>query len=560
MMVTSEYTGAKGWVPGEGLMKKSLFLLCFSVWARLAPAQVPFQEHVSVSAVSTVIRWGDRTAAGSPRPEQLEVLFNGREVLVLAVEPILPQVPTSVGLPPTVTSKPLPPTTTLPAQERRGVLVLLVRDLCSPRNRDAAVTKLRAYTEELTRVGPVLVAVSPSSGEGAKLCEDSQCLQKELEALSKVSVANWQVKLREEAQSFGSAGLNAELVSVLSGAEEIARVRGALKALRHSLMRYAAEKRLVFLVWDGFDLNLQGRFGPPGQFNRSSGSDQIKTESLAPVGLSDGSYRGELQELAAVMANVGVPVVSLNPGYMAAYSPAWSAQFRRPAVSPEVFGRGSVVADELLVVAAHEPMEYLAEETGGTVIPPRESLAEGLKRLANTFLLWFQVPMAPDGKTYDLEVRVKEPGVKLWAPKRVTLGSSGGQAIARAREAVARGYLAEGELAPEVSLEVQKLEGKSRVGRLEVRTDLGAVREVLEKTTRARLRVTVGVHMKRGEPFVHQEEFEQVVGEQSAGTVWTYEAPIKLPKEAERLAVVIEELQTGAWGAAVVDLLGQGKP
>lgn len=103
---------------------------------------------------------------------------------------------------------------------------------------------------------------------------------------------------------------------------------------------------------------------------RSPGIDQAKTERLAAVGFSDANFLGEVQELAAVVANVSSPVVSLNPGYTAAYSPVWSAQFRRLAVSPKVFGRGSVVADELLVVAAHELTEYLAEETRGTVISP----------------------------------------------------------------------------------------------------------------------------------------------------------------------------------------------
>jgi len=544
----------------EVRMKRAWWVLVLSLLTVPVLSQEPFHEQVAVTAVSTVIRWENRTAGGPPRPEQLEVLFKGQAVPVLAVEPILPQLPTPVGVSSEPASAPVPPTTALPAQERRGVLVLLVRDLCSPRNRDASVAKLRAYAEELTRVGPVLVAVSPGSDEGAKLCEDSECLRKELNDLSRIFVVNWQIKLRKEAQSFSSVGFDSQLVSMLSGGEEIARVRGALKALRTSLLQYSGGKRLVLLVWDGFDLNLQGPYGSLGQSKQSSGRDQTKTEGPTSVGLLDANFLAEVRELAAITANLGVPVVSLNPGYLEAYSPVWSAQFRRPAVSPEVFGRGSVAMGELLVVAAHEPMQYLADETGGAVIPPRETLGEGLKRLENTYLLWFQVPMAPDGRTYDLEVRVKELGLKVWAPKRVTLGSPGGQAVARAREAVTRGSLAEGELAPKVSLEVQKVEGKSRLGRLEVRTDLGAVRHVLEKVSRARLRVTVAVHLGKGEPFVHQEEFEQAVGEESEGTVWTYEAPIKLPKEAERLAVVIEELQTGTWGAAVVDLGAEGAP
>ncbi|BCW94441.1 MAG: hypothetical protein KatS3mg007_2335 [Thermoanaerobaculum sp.] len=94
---------------------------------------------------------------------------------------------------------------------------------------------------------------------------------------------------------------------------------------------------------------------------------------------------------------------------------------------------------------------------------------------------------------------------------------------------------------------------------LVVSSDLKKVISEEKALATLKLRVTVAVHLRKGEPFVHQEEFEQAVGEESEGTVWTYEAPIKLPKEAERLAVVIEELQTGTWGAAVLDLKGANR-
>jgi hypothetical protein len=140
----------------EVRMKRAWWVLVLSLLTVPVLSQEPFHEQVAVTAVSTVIRWENRTAGGPPRPEQLEVLFKGQAVPVLAVEPILPQLPTPVGVSSEPASAPVPPTTALPAQERRGVLVLLVRDLCSPRNRDASVAKLRAYAEELTSVGAPL--------------------------------------------------------------------------------------------------------------------------------------------------------------------------------------------------------------------------------------------------------------------------------------------------------------------------------------------------------------------------------------------------------------------
>ena len=74
----------------------------------------------------------------------------------------------------------------------------------------------------------------------------------------------------------------------------------------------------------------------------------------------------------------------------------------------------------------------------------------------------------------------------------------------------------------------------------------------LEKVGPGRIRVTLALQAKGAKPFIYHDEMD--ISRDDTGTTWLYNAPFEWPPEAERVAVTVEELKTGARGTAVAEL------
>ena len=89
-------------------------------------------------------------------------------------------------------------------------------------------------------------------------------------------------------------------------------------------------------------------------------------------------------------------------------------------------------------------------------------------------------------------------------------------------------------------------DGELRHGTLQARVDLSH-EELLAGPTG--LRVTFAVELPGQAPF---ERSDVVEDQQLAGLeAWTYTVPVALPPQAGKVAVLVEELTTGAWGGAL---------
>ncbi len=89
-------------------------------------------------------------------------------------------------------------------------------------------------------------------------------------------------------------------------------------------------------------------------------------------------------------------------------------------------------------------------------------------------------------------------------------------------------------------------------GELSVSADLAAIAPALEKLGAGRVRVTIAVETPDSPPFVSHDEV--ALDHSGEGTMWLYEAKIIWPPEATRVAVTVEELETGASGTGVAEL------
>jgi hypothetical protein len=66
------------------------------------------------------------------------------------------------------------------------------------------------------------------------------------------------------------------------------------------------------------------------------------------------------------------------------------------------------------------------------------------------------------------------------------------------------------------------------------------------------MRITLVVETGAGSPFVSHQEFP--IEWDDVGDNWQYGSGFRWPKNVHRIAVVVEELVTSTWGAAVIEL------
>jgi hypothetical protein len=83
-----------------------------------------------------------------------------------------------------------------------------------------------------------------------------------------------------------------------------------------------------------------------------------------------------------------------------------------------------------------------------------------------------------------------------------------------------------------------------------VTVDLNAIAALMSESGRRSVRLSVGILPNGGDPFVlHRvETVDGVVG------TWRYRVPLEWPQGSAVLAVVVEDLGSGAWGGTVTEL------
>ncbi|MEW5877277.1 MAG: hypothetical protein AB1751_04320 [Acidobacteriota bacterium] len=508
-----------------------------------------FHEQVAVSALQVVVGFAGRVE--NVKPEDLEISLDGQNAKILSVTPFLLHNHQSLAALPA----PIAGATNASVKERLPVIIILLPGLCDPRNLVLASKKLRDLIPHLEGSGPVtaIVADNPPRMVGPPAHTWSE-VENLLNQLSQVKTTNWITRLRREQQGLAGTAWAAraerrlaqiEVYERARVSEEIVRLQRALDGLASALVSFARPRTLAFVIADGFDLDVHTRL------KGTKGNKEPMDSIMPPLDRSPGlAIRSRLEQIGQLAAARGTVLVSLFTGLGTFFAPPWSAENKSLVRTEEVFS--GEINSGLLVERPKEPLSVLAEYSGGTVLSMTEDAHKGMERLANTWIVEFQVPFLCEARHYRLLARLKRQEIEVRAPRIVWCGSSALQAQLEAIYGWGNMGSSAGSIPAAVRLERRSLAHEWLV----VSSDLKKVISEEKALATLKLRVTVAVHLRKGEPFVHQEEFEQAVGEESEGTVWTYEAPIKLPNEAERLAVVIEELQTGTWGAAVLDLKG----
>jgi Ca-activated chloride channel family protein len=207
---------------------------------------------------------------------------------------------------------------------------------------------------------------------------------------------------------------------------------------------------------------------------------------------------------------------------------------------PEVAPQGPVI------VGGRGPLEALATASGGTLATGEGTLRGVLEGLQRRVAIRFADP--PPG-LYEVAVATPGWGGEIRAPRWLGRELPDAVAAARVRRLLA-GEPATGEL--EVLAAVEGEPGGP--GTVEARVDLIPLSQADEPGRVAPLRITVGIGDANGDvaSLVHAREGVDALG--YAGN-WRFRREVPLPAGVERVAVVVEDLETGAWGGALAALV-----
>lgn len=289
-----------------------------------------------------------------------------------------------------------------------------------------------------------------------------------------------------------------------------------------------AGPQALFLVSDGFDVD-------PGAFYRS------RLLTAAVLGEAKPSLEKAALETARIASFLGWTVYPLPVG-----DPGLPDLRVRPQSSPKLpigvtvpLGRKpkEEVKRPVLPDLSHpqQPLGWLAEATGGTVLVQPQSIPGTLGMLRSRVWLTYETPRAADGRTHAVEVGVARPDVAVRA--RRWDGAGLPQAVAMARAVRLLEGEDEGDL--EVVSKIQPEatpEGSERRGTLNLRVESPGVS--------GPLRLTVAV--PGAAPVVSNRQLtdaDLVEG--------SYRVSIPIPDGAERLAVLVEPA-SGGWGGDVI--------
>ncbi len=201
------------------------------------------------------------------------------------------------------------------------------------------------------------------------------------------------------------------------------------------------------------------------------------------------------------------------------------------------------------------PLETLAGNTAGGVVRSAKDLASALDRLRWRVWLTYQVAGMPDGDLHALEVRFQGSRTLVF-PGWARSSTPEPVAAARARRLLG-GEPTGGTLA--FSAEYIAAAGAGKQHRGEIHLELEPpVDDAGEDTaeggewsaSETLLRLTLGIGGPDVEPVVEYRRLRSREGSET----WSYRVGFEMPDDRSWLGVLVEDLETGAWGGRLIEV------
>ena len=207
-------------------------------------------------------------------------------------------------------------------------------------------------------------------------------------------------------------------------------------------------------------------------------------------------------------------------------------------------------ADELFP-ASRSGVRVLADATGGLVASSREEFAAALSTLSDAQRLRVMVAGESTGQPLTLQVRAGSSAQGVLAPKWISAATPLWVSAARA------GRLFDEPDADTHSLPIEAIlrpdtADASRPGMMGALLEIGLGLQGIQSIESPQFRVTMALTVIDDPPSIG---FEQIrPGSLSGMDRWRYRQAILVPEDLTQGVVVVEELNTGLWGAATLDI------
>ncbi len=545
------------------------------VWARAElPDPAPdlaglTADRLDITAVSVVVSAVD--AGGAPVRDlttaDFTLLEDGASVTVLGLAPV------SGGAGQTPI-EPIEPTgdssRTEPQEESKDlpVAIYVNRTVGGGFDQRQALRAVTGQLERLAAMGPVEVVVAEKEqvrslvGPTRDLAQVSEVLDElagrktgrhAIERIRQRFVQDVrQIPNRFTEGSVGEDGLSKGIESSKvtfaarsSAGEEHIIVSRALDQLRFWAQRETGQRAgLLVVVGAGFDEDPLAFYAPWIEKLEPHNTFQFREDLRSLKKAGSVNHLG--RELAAtgwrILAVAGQTVGSSTSG---ADSRSDKFQSFLTASTDTVHA----VDSSYLLLDPIDSQRNLAEPSGGDVVIGPAGLERALDKTTGWYVLTYQVDRAPDGASHALDLQPARAGVKIATTQLITAATSEGQAEARVRRLLG-GVAEQGELAIDLDIGAPAPgDGKK------LRADVEATVHFADLAGLVRpgstLRVSIGV--LAGDDLPSVEHRQETLQEASAGWIYTFPTEWRDAPNA-RLAVTVEDVASGLWGSATVDL------
>jgi hypothetical protein len=531
-------------------------------------------EQVEVTAVEVLVRAQD--GKGNPITDlgagDVQVVEDGRSVPVLQLEAINSLAERVEAPPAAPAAEPLAPP---PARKIVPVSIYVERRLSGAADIQPALNALKDQADWLTSLGPVDIVVAGKDIEPVLVdATDPEVVRAALDEVAALPSHGHTIeKIRKEYLRFirvypdrgqvsqtdasepptsGSPSsstpdnsLRARTMTIARTAvfEEDALLRSTMERMNDwALGLQSSGPRLLFLVGTGFDedpIDFYLRFleQKDPSLGTAARAEFVRYNQAARVG-SVG------RELAAAGWMV-VPIATRIAGQQRS-----AAEFSGGETFQSFLGVGdsnSIRDVEFMLLDPLGSQQHLAEPSGGKVVVGGGGLKKLISESAGWYRLTYQVARAPDGVLHDVAITSDRSEVTIESTGVVVSGTSEGRAAMRLRKLLDDPSAA-GELAVRVDVGPEHTtDGNLVEASLIASVDLTPIAPLFAAEGARALRFSVGVRSGPGEPFVSHS----VVTAAGAVGGMQFEAPIQWSGDDAELAVVVEDLGSGAWGGTV---------
>lgn len=333
------------------------------------------------------------------------------------------------------------------------------------------------------------------------------------------------------------------------GQEDVVVQHALRRISTWALGRAGQEPRLLLIVGAAFDEQPDAFYIPYLQQKEPPSVPLMRAE------LQESDHSEQVRRLGDELASAGWRVLAIGSttsaiGQTASDSAEMAGDDRITAMTTHT-DIGTTSTPGRLQLDPIASQTHLAEPSGGEAVVGVQGLAQALSGATGWYRLTYQVDRPADGKIHALDVRTNTPDVTLRTTSRVASTTTEGQAEARLA-GLLDGNGRVGELPVRLRVEPVPSDTKGdSSANLEVTADLSPLRKLVG-TGPLHLRVSVLVDLAQARSIgVHRTLDLPAL---PADGRFSYSVPLHWPTSEGRVAVSVEEVVTGTYGATTAQL------